>query len=211
MMFSTLLVLATAAALPIDRVEASLQDYALRTCNAVNVEVVYAGVSRGLPGGPDVALQWEGDACSTRPTLRLLAVEEGERLGRWTVRPHLRVWVEAPVAAQLAMPGDLVEVLPGQVQVDSIIGRPVTNAGPHRARVRIEAGEPVTHAVVEPVPDVASGSHVTVRVQRGALVVTAPGTLMQDARIGDMVRVTNDATRVVLKGRLSRTDLVDLL
>jgi flagella basal body P-ring formation protein FlgA len=210
MMFSTLLFLASAAALPIERVEASLQDYALRYCNAVEVEVVYAGVSRGLPGGPDVALQWEGNACSTRPTLRLLAVEEGERLGRWTVRPHLRVWVDAPVAAELALPGDLVVVLPGQVQVDKIIGRTVSDAGPHRARVRIEAGEPVTHAVVEPVPDVASGSPVTVRVQRGSLVVTAPGTLMHDARIGDQVRVKNEATRVVLKGRLSRTDLVDL-
>ncbi len=211
MISSALLLLATAAALPLDRVEASLQDYALRTCNAVEVEVVYAGVSRGLPGGPDVALQWEGDACSTRPTLRLLAVEEGERLGRWTVRPHLRVWVEAPVAAGLAMAGELVEVLPGQVQVDQIIGRPVTHAGPHRARVRIEAGEPVTHAVVEPVPDVASGSSVVVRVKRGSLVVTAPGTLLHDARIGEQVRVTNEATRVVLKGRLSRADTVDIL
>ena len=206
-----LLLSSTALALSLDAVEEALVSYVSHTCDAVEVEVVYAGVSEHLPGGPGAVLRWEGDACRTRPTLRLIAVEGSEMLGRWTVRPHLRVWVERPVAAALALPGEIVEVLPGQVLVDRVIGRPVSDSGPFQARIRLEPGEPITMAVVQHIPDVSSGASVTVRVQRGALVVTAPGTLLQDARLGDVVRVTNDATRVVLKGRLSRPDIVDLL
>ncbi|MEE2751903.1 MAG: flagella basal body P-ring formation protein FlgA [Myxococcota bacterium] len=207
---SLLLLVATAQAIDLEVVEQSLLEYAMERCDAVEVEVAWSGLSPHLPGGSELDLKWDGDPCRSRPSLRLLAVENGEMLGRWSVRPHLRVWVEQPVAAGLTMAGDLIEVLPGHVLVDSIVGRSLSPDTVLQARVRIEPGEPVTDAVAEPVPDVFSGAKVMVRVRRGPLVVTAPGTLMQDAAMGDVVRVTNNATRVVLKGTLSRADIVDL-
>jgi flagella basal body P-ring formation protein FlgA len=59
--------------------------------------------------------------------------------------------------------------------------------------------------------DLTSGQAVSIRVTRGAIVLSAPGRLLQDARIGDRVVVANEATRTTVRGVLISADLVEVL
>jgi flagella basal body P-ring formation protein FlgA len=59
-------------------------------------------------------------------------------------------------------------------------------------------------------PDVLSGTPVTLNVHRGALTVSAPGRLLEDGHLGREVRVVNDATRVALEGVLVSPSTVEI-
>ena len=61
---------------------------------------------------------------------------------------------------------------------------------------------------VRTAPDARSGDDVTVLVESGALRIQAPGRLMEDATLGEPVRVSNLATGAVMTGALVSPGIV---
>ncbi|MBN2800861.1 MAG: flagella basal body P-ring formation protein FlgA [Deltaproteobacteria bacterium] len=178
-------------------VEASLVEWAAEVCDATRVEVHFTGLSAAGDG----PFTWGGDPCRARPDLRLHIDDRS-----LTVRPHLTVWVAVEVAAADIPAGGLVVSLPGEVPIEDLRGARVHGA--LVARGAISAGTPITAAVARVAPDAARDAEVTLVVQRGALQVGAPGRLLQEAHLGDRVRVINLATDVVLTGTLASTNTV---
>jgi len=185
---------------PLVDVEASLVEWVESACGAEEVEVHWLGLDEPVEG----ELFWEGAPCRPSPELRLTV--DGST--RYTLRPRLTVWVVAPVAAGSTEADQPVDTELGLVPIERIHGRPVH--GRWLARVALEAGDPVTDAVVAPLPDVRKGASVDLQVQRGTLQITAPGRLLEDARLGERVRVVNEATRVTLRGVLVASDTVEI-
>ncbi len=111
------------------------------------------------------------------------------------------VWAEIPVAAEDVAPGQKIPVRMERQQLDLLYGaRPVDPSKKWRANVALSEGEVLTSTRVQPWPDAAKDSPVQIRVQRGALVVQAPGKLTEDAWVGEVVEVTNLLTQVALTG-----------
>lgn len=195
-MIAALLALPVAAA----ATEASLVAWVEQACDAVSVDVHWLGVDEDLDG----ALRWEGNPCRARPQLRLW-VDDRPR----TVRPHLTVWVRVPVASAPASPGQAISWEEGVAPVESVRGVPLRSEG-LQARVSLDAGDPITDAVVLLPPDARRGAPVTLTVTAGSLTVTAPGELLEDGTLGQSVRVVNLATHTTQRGHLVRPDTVDL-
>lgn len=173
-------------------VEAALIEWAAEVCGATRVEVHFTGLSE-MGDGP---FFWSGDPCRSRPDLRL---RSGERT--LTVRPQLTVWVEVPLATRDFAVGERVEAALGEVPIDAVRGAVVHEAWV--ATTAIAAGTPITQAVTRPEPDVLRDAAVELVVIRGDLVVSAPGRVLQEGRVGDRVRVINEATGVVLTGEVT--------
>ena len=194
---------------PPSAAEVELVAYAERQCDAERVEVRVLGVAQAsLPSG---VVQWSGDPCGSRPSLRLKVIDDGVVAFNASVRPELDVWVTRVVAAQRARPGDILRVEPGVVLMADIVGEPVPlGSGPWVARTNHSAGAPVTDRTASEALDRVAGDPVSVVVSRGALTLTAPGTLLADARVGDPVQVINEATRTRLKGTLITPDTVEV-
>jgi flagella basal body P-ring formation protein FlgA len=205
-MLLTALALAGSAFAEGPALAASLSTWVAQTCSARSVEVRWVGLEDQWPGADFV---WEGQPCRERPTLKLTVLDGEVILDRRTVRPGLGVLVDVPVAVATAAPGELVRTTPGAAWIQDLRGEPV-GEGEWRARVTIKAGEPVTDALVEQMPDVLSGTPVTLNVHRGALTVSAPGRLLEDGHLGREVRVVNDATRVALEGVLVSPSTVEI-
>ena len=186
----------------------SLVSWVAEVCGAAEVELLWLGVDEDWIA-PDDALYWRGQPCRERPTLQLTVLRDGALLARRTLRPGLAVYVEVPLAIADTEAGELVRTAPGRALVQDLRGEPV-GEGRWRARGHLDSGEPVTTARVEPMPDVLSGTAVTVVVHRGGLVVRAPGRLLEDAEIGRPVRVVNDATKVALEGVLTAPGVVEI-
>ncbi len=189
--------------IPVDlpAIEQSLAEYAAETCEAESVSVTWLGVDPSAVRG---TLHWEGDPCRAKPTLRLVTVDS-----RLTVRPKLEITVGVLVAESSAMPGDAVSWTQGAALLDQIIGEPV-EPGPWVARIHLDAGAPLTQAVVDMPVDSVAGAPVTLRVSRGALRVSAGGKLLTDGRVGETVRVTNLATGVPMTGTLIDKNTVEI-
>jgi len=183
---------------PTEALEASLTHYVEQQCDAEEVEVEWMGLDPALL--PDGEWHWQGDPCRSRPNLFLSVVSEHQLKRRVMVRPSLTIWVEVPVAAESTPMGQFVKPTLGKVKLNELVGDPVSEAW--RARVFIPKGAPITTAVVAPIPDATNGSEVKLIVQVRSLVISAEGRLMQDAAIGEGVRVRNHATGQVVSGIL---------
>ena len=203
------LLVGVAAALSAEDARDSLEAYTIEACSAEQVEIAWLGLAEHLPGGEGTTYHWEGDPCRPHPLLRVAAVDGEGPVGRWTLRPSLEIWVRRPVVERQVVAGESVSITEGLVRIETLVGSPVEE-GNWVARVNLAAGEPVTTAVVSLMPDAESGSEVTVRYRSSQVTITTTGTLLQDAHVGAEVRVASHATRVVLKGRLSSPDTVDL-
>jgi len=68
----------------------------------------------------------------------------------------------------------------------------------------------LTTGVVRRHPDLREGAAVTLVVQRGALVITAPGQLLADAIVDQSVKVLNLATKAELLGTLQADGRIHL-
>ncbi len=79
-----------------------------------------------------------------------------------------------------------------------------------RARYNIRAGTLLRLSMFEREPVLRKGQKVTILYQKGALRVTAPGLLRQDALKGRPVEVLNLATKKVLKGIAKEGGIVDV-
>jgi flagella basal body P-ring formation protein FlgA len=183
--------------------EASLADFVAQRCGASRVEVVSVGIlERAVPAGEP---RWSGDPCRRSPTLTLTA-----GVSSVMVRPRYDAWAEVLLAD-----GDIEEGAPlrakaGEVLIGTLVGRPLRDVAGWVARGPIHGGRPLTDAVVRTAPDAVAGAEVTLVVRSGALVITAPGTLLTDGKVGETVRVVNRATRAGLSGVLVSADRVEL-
>ena len=194
---------------PAELVESSLADYAIDSCKAETVEVRWLGLAEERLPTAIQDIVWDGDPCRRRPDLRMTVVDAGKIDAQYTLRPSLVVSVRVPVANADFRPGDPVTANWGLVPIEKVQGTPITS-GNWAARVNIDAGEPITDAVVEQPIDAKKGSAVTLQIVRGALTLNAPGSLLEDARIGESIRVVNEATHVALRGVLVAPDTVQL-
>lgn len=193
--------------IPVLPVEEALVAFVTERCAADEVRVEALGIAPDrLPEG--ATWLWSGEPCRRRPTLRLVAVRDEVTVLSTTVQPVLEVLVRAPVTAADVEAGARLETVWGQVPVETLIGTPLE--GTWEARVALPAGTPVTDRVVRPVPAARQGDAVDVVVERGALRLSAPGTLLGDATVGEAVFVVNQATRVRLRGVLVDAHTVQL-
>ena len=208
-MIVLLLGLTTASALSMPEVEASLEAYAKESCQASDVQVTWLGLSNMLPGGQNAELHWTGNPCQSRPLLKLKAVEGHQLLGSWRMRPALDIWKPFPVAASDAAVGELVSTRVEPVLLKEIRGQQV-GEGTWVARVALSEGDPLTDRVLRRRPDSARGSVVRIEVRQGALTIAADGRLMEDAFVGEDVRVLNLATRSTQRGRLVAQSRVEI-
>jgi hypothetical protein len=208
-MIGLFLTLGTVSALSLPEVESSLVDYASEACGAEKVEVSWLGLSESLSGGSESKLIWSGDPCQSRPMLKLRAVEQGELIGSWRFRPALEIWKKTPVAADDYGPDQRVTFETGLVRLADIQGNPV-GEGAWLSRVAISSGEALTDRVLRRAPDSERGSSVRVEARAGALVVGADGRLLEDAFLGEEVRVLNLATRSTQRGRFTSGNRVVL-
>ena len=191
---------------PVPEVESALVEFVTERCEAVGVEVLHLGVQAHTLHGATV--HWTGNPCQTRPELQLL-VTRGDRLSELLVRPRLAITIEVPVAEQFATAGELVSIVRGTARIGEFHGRPVDD-GEWLARTDLKPGTPLTDSVVMPPIHAHTGDAVEIALVRGALIVTASGTLLQSARIGDTVQVANRATGLAQRGVLVSAKRVEI-
>lgn len=193
---------------PVLPLVASLTGYVVEQCGAVEVEVHWVGVDPARVAS-DADLHWTGDPCRSRPELRLEVVRDAALDARFTVRPSLSTWVETVVAEQPAAVGQTVAITTGRALLQDVRGTPRTD-GTWIARVPLSAGDPITDAVTIAPLDGTAGDAVRLAVRAGALSIHAPGRLLADARIGEPVRVVNEATHSTLRGVLVEPGVVEV-
>jgi flagella basal body P-ring formation protein FlgA len=80
-----------------------------------------------------------------------------------------------------------------------------------RVRRQIAAGEAITTAVVQVIPLVRSGDKVTMVVRVGAVEAEGRGVASGSGHVGDVIRVTNPATRRPLKARITGPGEVEII
>ncbi len=192
---------------PISAIELALVDYAKETCTASRVDVRWIGVEeRMLPADID-RIAWTGDACRNRPELRVSFNGSAGRTSV-TVRPQLALWQSVPVAIEDIPSGTPISASQlADVPWEKLRGTPMTTGVSKRL---IKAGDPLDSTVVMVPMDIERDQSVSLRVSRGSLTITAPGRTLQSARVGEKVKVINEATRVALEGTLIDSQTVEL-
>ena len=80
-----------------------------------------------------------------------------------------------------------------------------------RVRRQVAAGEAITSAVVQVIPLVRSGDKVTMVVRVGAVEAEGRGVASGSGHVGDVIRVTNTATRRPLKARITGPGEVEII
>jgi flagella basal body P-ring formation protein FlgA len=171
-----------------------------------DVEVIHLGLVQGLSCGPEAIFSVSsspGETFRRHADLRITGMEHEQECGSARVRASLRVWMTVPVAKVQTRAGDGVVLSKARLSLDEIDGNPVqVDSGTWEARVDLAAGEAVTTNRVRRMPDSRSGEVVLIEAGSGALRVTANGRLLQNGRVGDVVRVSNLATDQVVQGVL---------
>jgi hypothetical protein len=177
-----------------------------------DVEVANLGLPSTAPehASWDVDLNPDGPYCGGVP-MRVTAFGDKGAVFRYNLRPHVTIWIEAPLADRNTDPGEPVTLRIGRIPLETLRGEnPVDPETPLQARVTLLEGDPVTEERARPLPDAREGSSVTVVAGRGAVLVQAPGRLDEDAYVGKPVRVVNLATRTVLTGTYRADGLVQV-
>jgi flagella basal body P-ring formation protein FlgA len=169
-----------------------------------DVEVGALGWVEGTPSDRDWRVELPGYGNLTgRVGLTLSAEAEGRPV-RHRISPDVQVWRRIPVAAKTTRPGQVVEFRIERVRSDALRGEtPVDASRAWEASTTLSVGQPITTSRVHPVPDAREGAAVQILVERGAVRISAPGELMDDAFVGEPVHVTNLSTRGVLTGILT--------
>lgn len=178
-----------------------------------DVEVQFLGMGRALACPEDARVEVtpaKGESWLGVSDLTITGVgTDGVSCDRLRIRPRVEVWMDVAVAAAAVSAGQSVPLRAGRVLRSRLQGTAVAVDAPGlEARVPIAEGEPVTLFSVRTAPDARSGDDVTVLVQAGALQIKAPGRLMEDAEMGQPVRVANLATGAVMTGALVAPGLV---
>jgi flagella basal body P-ring formation protein FlgA len=144
-----------------------------------------------------------GEDFRGRTDLRVTLIGHGEQCARLRLPARIAIWQEVQIASADAAPGMSVEMVPGRAPRDTIRGETVDpERGIWIALHMLRAGAPVTDRDVVLAPAVRAGDPVQLEVHIGTLHIEAGAHMLNDARIGEQVRVANNATGTVVRGRL---------
>jgi flagella basal body P-ring formation protein FlgA len=105
------------------------------------------------------------------------------------------------------------EVSPGQafVPVPGVVPAGLAVAdGPVVAIRSLKAGDPVRATDARPAPTRPRGAAVSLVVTRGAVQISAPAVLLEDAYLGRAVTVRNVATGALQRGTVVNASTVSL-
>lgn len=183
----------------------SLVDYVTDQCDAATVDVRWFGVApTAIPEGTE--LLWSGDPCRSRPDLTLTVIQDHVQVSRMKVQPGLSILVNGWILAEPVDRGEVVTLKAGPVP----LGTRHVGQGTWRARRALPVGKPVSALDVEALPDGTAGTPVSIIAKHGSLMISTPGRLLTDGRLGEEVRVRIDATRVVSTGILTQPTEVEV-
>lgn len=195
----------------IERLEYALREHVASQLDlaAEDVEVIHLGVA-DLPPCADTARVVVDSSASERfrghADLWVDLYDDRQSCASMHLRPRIRTWTRVPVAAEQLQPGQEVRWELRRVAVERVAG---TALQPEQlegvrwlARTTVAEGEPLTELVLRARPDGASGEQVQVLAGTGGLIIETPGRLMDDAFLGEKVRIANLATRGVHDGTL---------
>ena len=167
---------------------------------AVDVQVQKVGLGT-VPEDCSWTVDFPSDQLWGTVSIELQAELSDKSIRHYRSWAKVSVWAEIPVAAEDVAPGQKIPVRMERQQLDLLYGaHPVDPDKKWRANVALSEGEVLTSTRVQPWPDATKDSPVQIRVQRGALVIQAPGKLTEDAWVGEVVEVTNLLTQVALTG-----------
>lgn len=200
----------------------ALRIEARRALPATVVEVDVVGVSvRGrfeVPAGAELRVRADGDEdWLGRVSAEVTVYADGRELGVLTATAEVLAYVEVPVtngligrgrsvaASDLSLVRRDVSSLPRGVITD-----PLRIAG--RALKRdVGLNQLLRESDLEDSVDARRNQPVQLVVASNGLLITAPGLLKRDARIGEVVEVTNLATKATVYGVLTGPERVDLV
>ena len=144
-----------------------------------------------------------GEDFRGRTELRVSISEGGEQCARMRLPARIAIWQTTQLAAADAAPGTVVSMVAGRAPRHSLRGDAVDpSQGPWIAVHMLRAGATVTDRDVISVPSARAGDPVQLQAIVGALRVETEAHLLNDARIGEQVRVANTATGTVVRGVL---------
>jgi flagella basal body P-ring formation protein FlgA len=171
-----------------DAAIAALSDMVVESCSAAQVEIHHLGIRKEvLHNG--TSFRWTGNPCRKSPRLNLAIVRDTGEATNLVVQPALTIWIEAPVAAKDIETGEHVVPIMAKIDLSTLTGKMKPAGG--EARVPIAKGKPITSMNVREPFDGRLGHDVTLLVIRGPIELSVAGKLMENARIGDEVRVIN--------------------
>jgi flagella basal body P-ring formation protein FlgA len=177
-----------------------------------DVEVEWLGFNgpTQCTGEPEVWIDTHpGENYRGQTQVRVTLTDTHGVCGKMTLPSRVQLWQMVPVTKVDVEPGDSIEMVYRKVTASDIRGLLVKpDEGPWIANQALRAGEPVTMRFVRKEPAAFAGDQVQLVVQYGPLTVTADGRMLADAQIGESVRVSNLATKTVVKGILVAPDRV---
>lgn len=185
----------------------ALTDMVATACSAEQVDVHHLGLHHNVYKD-GVSFRWTGNPCRRNPRLNLSVIRETGEVHTVVVQPALSIWVKAPVAAADVTAGQLVIPTTALVEVGTFAGTFMSAGG--EARVPIPKGKALTTMNVRKPFDARTGAHVTLMVSRGPIELQVAGRLMENGRVGDLVRVENTHTHTVIRGTLVASDTVQI-
>jgi flagella basal body P-ring formation protein FlgA len=144
-----------------------------------------------------------GEDFRGRTDLRLTLVGQTTECGRYRLPARIGIWTTAPLVVAAVSSGEPVVLELGRVSRDAIRGQSVAiDDGPWVALRHLRAGDPVTDRDVRRPPEVFAGAEVMLTSGVPGLRLTADARMLNDANVGDLVRVSNLATDSVVSGIL---------
>jgi len=214
---------ATAAELDTELVRVAIEERARLSLPDTVVSVSVRGVQvRGtveIPGGAkvEVVVHPEGDEDWIGRVTAEAEVFAGGKLVR-TVRILATVVAQVRVAVlrnpvsrgQLISASDVGEALREADRLPpGIVMNPAALVG-RRAKRDLNLNRLVTEGELVERTDAQRNRPVTLVVRNGGLLITSPGILRKDARVGDLVEVLSTATRGTVYGILINPDVVEV-
>ncbi len=205
-----LLVLAAALAAP--AAHAATLESAVRTAVAERLSLDPGDVELAeLPSDATVDAEWSirlPDYAFGSGHVAITAEVPGRSI---RLNPKVTLYDRLPVVdAEIAQGAQVSFHLERRALSELHGGTPVEPALAWDATIALHRGRVLTTGVVRRHPDLREGAAVTLVVQRGALVITAPGQLLADAIVDQSVKVLNLATKAELLGTLQADGRIHL-
>jgi len=162
------------------------------------------GVALDCPSDAQVLVDSRaGEDFRGRTELWVTLLAGSEECARVRLPSRIAIWQDVQVAVRDASVGEEVQMMKGRAPRDLIRGQPVDpNGGKWIALHPVRTGEAITDRDVVLAPSVLAGDPVVLEVVYGRLHIVADARMLNDGRVGERVRVANNATGTVVTGKL---------
>lgn len=146
------------------------------------------------------------DPASQRFAVQLVVPATGPALINRTVAGSVHETVQLPVLARSVAPGEVIQLTDLDwmaIRIDRVAGNAVTDPKQlvgMTARRPLRSGQMLRMSDVAMAPAVHRGSMVTLMVQTENMTLTAQGRALEDAAVGQPVRVVNTMSNKTLTG-----------